>query len=109
MTIHYQDGRAVEAAILSLREDVVRLAVKGADDSEVFRKIGDRWISEDCTPVVLRFGRHQAGAPATFTEADFICPAEFASRLVRLLLYPDESGDERRPEPIIQAGMPAVV
>ena len=84
MTIHYRDGRTAEAVLLTLTDDVVRLAVKGAGDVEIFTKVNGTWISEQCEPVTLRLGKPQP-PPPVLREEDFICPAALAAHLADLL------------------------
>lgn len=107
MIIGYADGRTVEAALLSFGEDVVRVAVKGAHDSEIFRKIGGRWISEDCEPVVLRFGMLPVRTPVVYRDQDFICSPGLAKQLIGLLASPDDAVDSGFEQPARKA-RPAV-
>jgi len=86
MIVHYQDGRMVEGFILSLTDDAVHLALKDAGDVTVFTRHNNIWVSEDCDPVMLRFGKAFRPTLGISTEEDSLCSASMATRLVDLLL-----------------------
>jgi hypothetical protein len=85
MTIHYSDGKALEAVLLTRTETTIRAAVQGADDVTEFSKINDAWVSEDCEPVRIVFAWQRQKFAETVTEADCICSRELATRLLHLL------------------------
>jgi hypothetical protein len=85
MTIHYTDGKALEAVLLTRTETTIRAAVQGADDVTEYSKINGAWVSEDCEPVRIVFAWQQQKFAETVTEADCICSRELAARLIHLL------------------------
>lgn len=86
MIVRYQDGRTVEGVIRSLTDDTVHLALKDADGVTVFTRHNNIWVSEDCDPVTLRFGKASRPTLGISTEEDSLCSASMATRLVDLLL-----------------------
>ena len=63
MTIKYGDGRSVQAALLKLAGDLMRVAIQGADDVTEFQKINGVWVGEDCEPVKVEFAWQQTKRP----------------------------------------------
>ena len=88
VTIHYQDGRTEEEIILRFSQDVVRLAVRGEEETVIFKKVGDSWVSDNSEAVRLTLGRPKAAFPTTFLEQQFICSPFLAAHLVGLLRAP---------------------
>jgi hypothetical protein len=85
MTIRYADGRTYEAVLLSRTETTLRVAAKGTDDVQAFTDVHGTWVSEDCEPVRIDFEWQRHSGEQAVAEADCICPAELASRLLYLL------------------------
>jgi hypothetical protein len=46
LTISYFDGRRVEAIVLAVSADRMRISIPGCDDATELRMAGDFWISE---------------------------------------------------------------
>ena len=93
MTIRYADGRIHEAVLLSRTDDTLRVAVKNTDDVQVFNCINGTWVSEDCEPVRIDFEWQRRTREEAVAEADCICPAELASRLIYLLFSGNEDAE----------------
>ena len=85
MTIRYADGKAIEGVTLLRTANMMRVAVKGCEDTAEFINVHGTWISEDCEPVTLEYGPRR-NAPATLSEADCVCSRDLAARLIDLLL-----------------------
>jgi len=105
MIIRFQNGREIEAAILTRNEHTLRVAVKGGDDALEFIEINGRWVSEDCEPVQIEFAWQRRGRLPELSEVDFFCSQELAARLLRLL-FTDSSEDIEAAEasPLTSAG-----
>ena len=89
MTMRYQDGRAFEAIILSRREEVIRVLLRGAEDAIELTCRNGTWVTEDCDPVTIDFS---PPPPVGVSEADCICPPSVAGELIALL-YRDSPED----------------
>ena len=88
MKIRYQNGTVIEGSTLSRTEETMRIAVKGRDDVMQFTNIYGTWVSEECEPVIMEMGI--AWRPADhFSDDNFICPQELATRLMHLLFTGD--------------------
>jgi hypothetical protein len=86
MTITYPDGTVLQAIVLSREEHEVRAIAPDCDDVLAFTRIHGAWISEELEPVTLEFGYLRGEAPPVFSEDDYICPKELATRLIETLL-----------------------
>jgi hypothetical protein len=93
MTIHYTDGRSVEAVLLTRDEKSMRVVLQGSDDSAEFFNINGVWVAEDCEPVAVEFAWQKKSKHVAVAEADCICSHDLAAHLIQLLL----SGDEEAP------------
>ena len=85
MTITYSDGLAVEGVLLSRTEDMMRLAVRGADDVLEVSNINGTWVTADCEPVSVEFFWQRRDRKPTITEADCCCSRELAAKLIQSL------------------------
>ena len=85
MLITCLDGRTVEGVIYSSSGSTMRVAVDGADDLVDYTCISGQWVSENCEPVEVEFAWQRIAVQEVVTEADCICSAELASRLVESL------------------------
>lgn len=93
MTIRYADGRTREAVLLSRTDNTLRVATKNTDDVELFTDINGTWVSEDCEAVRIDFEWERHSRDQIIAEADCICPAELASRLIHLLFSGADDAD----------------
>jgi hypothetical protein len=66
--ISYNNGRVLQGIVLAFGDSLVRVAVKGADDTSEFRLVHQVWVSEDCEVVTLDFA--EAAAPAAGDDCD---------------------------------------
>ncbi|HLK65959.1 MAG TPA: hypothetical protein VKU19_21135 [Bryobacteraceae bacterium] len=55
MLLHYRDGRVLAAILLSLKGDLMRVALKDADDVLELRLVNGVWITENCELVTFEF------------------------------------------------------
>jgi hypothetical protein len=62
--IKYKTGRTLQGILLALGDQLIRVAVKGADDAVQFRLVNGVWVSEDCEIVTFEF------ADRGFSEQD---------------------------------------
>jgi hypothetical protein len=102
MTITYSDGIAVEAVLLSRTENIMRLAVKGADDVIEVSNINGTWVSADCEPVSIEFAWQRRDRKPMISEAECCCSRELAAKLIHSLFAgsnEDKVELEIRPEP----------
>ena len=53
--IKYKNGRTLQGILLALGDRAIRVAIKDADDSALFRFINGVWVSEDCEIVTFKF------------------------------------------------------
>src|ERR1035438_9959874 len=81
MKIRYQNGTVIEGSTLSRTEENMRIAVKGRDDVMQFTNIHGTWVSEECEPVIMEMGITWRPADH-FSDDNFICPQELATRLI---------------------------
>ena len=66
--IHYNNGRVLQGVVLAFGDRLVRVAVRGYDDTSEFRLINQVWVSEDCEVVRIVFV--ERFAPAAHAQAD---------------------------------------
>ena len=64
--IYYNNGRVLQGVVLTFGDRLVRVAVKGSDDTSEFRLVNQVWVSEDCEVVRLDFA--ESTAPAEIDE-----------------------------------------
>ena len=78
--VKYKNGRRLQGILLALGDQLVRVAIKGADDSVTFRLVNGVWVSEDCEAVTFEFAEN--GFPAhevsDFRDTVFANPIESA-------------------------------
>ena len=87
MTITYPNGTALKAVVLSREEEEIRAIAPGCDDVLAFTRIRGTWVSEELEPVTIQFEyQTAAGAPAEYSDDDYICPKELAASLIQTLL-----------------------
>jgi len=53
LTMSYSDGRRIDAVVLAVSSDVMRMAVPGCDDTVELRRQQNQWLGEDGDPVEL--------------------------------------------------------
>lgn len=63
MLIRYSNGWVQQGIVLSFGNQVVRVAIKDADDAAEFRLINGVWVSEDCEVVRLEFAGADVSIP----------------------------------------------
>ena len=68
--IYYNNGRVLQGVVLAFGDRLVRVAVKGLDDTSEFRLVNQVWVSEDCEVVRLDFA--DSLAPVESEEADLV-------------------------------------
>jgi hypothetical protein len=93
MTIHYANGRVLEAILLSRGNDTLRAAVRGEGDAQIFTLISGTWVSEKDGPVNIEFAWEDGDQASVPTEADCICSKRLASRLISRLVVDSNEGD----------------
>ena len=86
MTIHYANGKSIEALLLALSPNTLRVAIPGEDDVREFTRINGTWVSDDCEPARIEFAWERKKNQPEVNEADCICPPELAAYLIHLLL-----------------------
>ena len=87
MTITYANGTVLTAIVLSRDEEKIRAIAPGCDDVLAFTRIRGAWVSEELEPVTIQFECKTAtGAPAEYSDDDYICPKELAASLIQTLL-----------------------
>jgi hypothetical protein len=64
--IYYNNGRVLQGVVLTFGDRLVRVAVKGSDDTSEFRLVNQVWVSEDCEVVRLDFA--ESTAPVEIDE-----------------------------------------
>ena len=95
MTITYANGQTVEAALVARIENRIRVAFQGGDDVVEFTDVNGTWVSEECEPVQIEFHWSRRTRPVNYTEDDFVCSHDLASKLIHLLLNPEEPADPK--------------
>jgi hypothetical protein len=87
MTITYPNGTVLNAVVLSREEEEIRAIAPGCDDVLAFTRIRGTWVSEELEPVTIQFEyQTTAGAPAEYSDDDYVCPKELAASLIETLL-----------------------
>lgn len=97
MTITYQNGRAVQAVLLTRTGEKIRVAIEGADDATEFCNINGTWVSDDCEPARIEFAWEVRAPEPSVSEADCCCPPELAARLLHLLFVDSNDEDDAAP------------
>jgi hypothetical protein len=99
MTITYANGQTIKAALVVRYDKRIRVVTAGSDDvAELTQINGNTWVSDDCEAVQIEFGwtnrvNHE------YKEEDLVCSEELASRLIHLLLNPEEDEELGTPVP----------
>ena len=57
LLIRFKNGKLLQGVMLALCSQMVRVAIRGAEDAAEFRLINRTWVSEDCEPVTIEFVR----------------------------------------------------
>jgi hypothetical protein len=55
MLVRNSSGTKQPAVILALAGDMMRVALKDADDVEEYRLVNQTWVSTQCEPVTFEF------------------------------------------------------
>ncbi len=110
MTITYANGQTKKAALVVRYDNRIRVVTAGSDDVNEFTQINGTWVSEDCEAVQIEFGwtnrvNHE------YKEEDLVCSEELATRLIHLLLNPEEDEElgTAVPSPSLNAAARMVV
>jgi len=99
MTITYANGKKIQAALVVRDENWMRLVLAGQDDVSEFTRVHDAWVSEDCEPVQIEFGPARQ-VYREYSDDDFVCTHELATKLIHMLLNPEEEEEvETTPVP----------
>ena len=53
--IRYRNGRVLRGILLALGDQLIRVAIEGADDAAVFRLVSGVWVTDDCEVVTFEF------------------------------------------------------
>lgn len=85
MTIRYNNGRELEAVLLSKTEDSMRIALQGYEDVLTLKQINGTWITDECEPVQVEFAWRRHSLLDEISEDECICSPDLAARLLRLL------------------------
>jgi hypothetical protein len=64
ISIHYSNGTALQGIVLAFGDRLMRVAVKGSDDTVEFRLVNQVWVSEDCEVVKLEFAESETRVPS---------------------------------------------
>ena len=75
LLIRFTNGKELQGVMLALWSEMVRVAVKGADDAVEFRLINQTWVSEDCEPVTIQFVREDFAAEESVEMPEAFVPA----------------------------------
>ena len=86
LLIRFNNGRLLQGVLLALRSQMVRVAVKGADDAAEFRRINETWVSEDCEPVTIEFGRESFSTEQRVEMPEPLVPARGSQRVSERLM-----------------------
>ena len=68
MFIKYRNGTRLQGILVALGDQLIRVAIKDADDAAIFRLVSGVWVSEDCEVVTFEF-------PLAIFEAIGIAPS----------------------------------
>ncbi|HTS65430.1 MAG TPA: hypothetical protein VMH28_25590 [Candidatus Acidoferrales bacterium] len=84
--IRYRNGRLLRGILLALGDQMVRVAIEGADDAAVFRLASGVWVTEDCEVVTFEFADDETSLEHSgkVLETLFPAPAE-TSNLQRVM------------------------
>ncbi len=63
ISIHYSNGRALQGIVLAFGDRIMRVAIKGSEDTVEFRLVNQVWVSEDCEVVTLEFSECETRVP----------------------------------------------
>jgi len=86
VTITHPNGSVLKATVLSCDEHAIRAIVPGSDDTLVFTRTRDTWVSEELDPVTARFDWQRGGpAPTSRSDDDYVCPKALAAYLLQSL------------------------
>ena len=57
LLIRFNNGKVLQGVMLAIWSQMVRVAIRGAEDAVEFRLISQTWVSEDCEPVTIELVR----------------------------------------------------
>ncbi len=83
ISIHYSNGRSLQGIVLAFGDRLMRVAVKGSDDTVEFRLVNQVWVSEDCEVVKLEFAEWETRAPSSQADVQE-CLVHFHSQAASL-------------------------
>ena len=94
ISIHYSNGRALQGIVLAFGDRLMRVAVKGSDDTVEFRLVNQVWVSEDCEVVKVEFAEsrdsrsgqsgRRTGIPGPFpVPGSFVATGDVAAAAYR--------------------------
>ena len=76
LLIRFNNGRVLQGVMLALWSQMVRVAIRGADDAAEFRLINQTWISEDCEPVTIELVRESFSTEQRAEVPEPLLPAK---------------------------------
>jgi hypothetical protein len=79
------NGRVLQGVVLSFGDQLMRVAIKDADDAVEFRLINGRWISEDCEIARIEFASQGATFEVHDDFLDALLTAEASVLPVRVM------------------------
>jgi small nuclear ribonucleoprotein (snRNP)-like protein len=65
--VKYKNGRTLQGILVALGDQLVRVALKNAEDAAIFRLVSGVWVSEDCEVVTFEFAEN-GFAPQDITD-----------------------------------------
>jgi hypothetical protein len=80
--VKYKNGKTLEGIVLAMGSQSMRIAIKGSDDAAEYRRVSDRWVSDDCEVVTFELAEEEFS-----TENPSEVPAILASEVQPAVLH----------------------
>ena len=86
LLIKFNNGTVLQGVMLALWSEMIRVAIKNADDAAEFRLINQTWVSEDCEPVTIQFEREGSSAEQSVEMPETFAPAGWFQQVADRLM-----------------------
>ena len=83
--LRYTNGRVLQGVVLSFGDQLMRVALKDADDAAELRLMNGRWVSEDCEIVSIEFADMESGFDNHDDFVDALLTSEASTQPVRVM------------------------
>jgi hypothetical protein len=84
--IRYRNGRILRGILLALGDQLIRVAIEGADDAAVFRLVSGVWVTDDCEVVTFEFAGDESSPRRSGRVLESMFPAQSEAPVVQRVM-----------------------